>query len=89
MMKTIKRIGGLVAIFLLTIYNTCFADVIMPGQSPKGHGMQYRPEPEPETTVNYVIIGILVLVVIVCAVIIIRRIMKKKKEKEHDNNNNK
>ena len=86
MMKTIKRIGGLVAVFLLTIYNTCFADVVMTAEQAKGHGMRRLPV-EPETKpVNYVLIGILVLVVIICAVIIIRRIMKKKKEKENDNN---
>ena len=85
-MKTIKRIGSLVAVFLLTIYNTCFADVIMPGESPEGHGLRYRPDPEPKVTVNYILIGILILAVIICAVIIIRRIMKKKKEKENDNN---
>lgn len=82
-MKKIKKIGGLVAIFLLNLYNTCFADVIMPGESPNGHGLQ-RIEPEPKST-NYILIGILVLVVITCAVIIIRKIIKKKKEKSNDN----
>ncbi len=86
MVKKIKKIGGLVAVFLLTIYNTCFADVVMTAEQAKNHGMSRFPV-EPETKpVNYVLIGILVLVVIICAVIIIRRIIKKKKEKENDSN---
>ena len=86
MMKTIKRIGGLVAVFLLTIYNTCFADVVMPGETSHPAPLRRGPDPEPKVIVNYVLIGILILAVIICAVIIIRRIMKKKKEKENDNN---
>lgn len=82
-MKKIKKIGGLVSIFLLNLYNKCFADVIMPWESPKNHGTHYYP-PEPEPT-NYILIGILVLVIVVCAVIIIRSIIKKKKEKSNDN----
>ena len=86
-MKKIKKIGGLIAVFLLTIYNTCFADVVMSGQSYSGHGTSWKniPDSKPELTVNYVLIGIIVAVVIVCAVFIIRSIMKKKKEKENDN----
>ena len=88
-MKTIKRIGSLVAVFLLTIYNTCFADVIIDDE---GHGINLKRDPgtnvtvnsAPEITVNYVLIGILVLIVVICAAIIIRRIIKKKKE--NDNN---
>lgn len=86
MMKIIKKVGSLVAIFILTIYNTCFADVVMTKKDIKSHGMYRRDLVEPETeSVNYILIGILVLVVVVCTVIIIRRIIKKKKEKENDN----
>ena len=85
-MKKIKKIGGLVTIFLLNFYNTCFADVVIGnGPAPEGHGLHRIPpasEPEP---INYVLIGILVLVIAICAVLIIRRIIKKKKEKENDN----
>ena len=86
-MKKIKKIGGLVAVFLLNFYNICFADAIMLGESsPIGHGLHRRFPPEPEIDpINYILIGILVLVIAICAVIIIRRIIKKKKEKENDN----
>lgn len=78
-MKKIKKIGWLVAIFLLNFYNTCFADVVLiDAVKPSA------PEPEPKP-INYILIGILVLVVVTCAVIIIRRIIKKKKEKSNDN----
>ena len=81
-MKKIKKIGGLFAIFLLNLYNTCFADVVFTQEDIKRHGLIYEPEPKP---INYIIIGILVLVVVICAVIIIRRIIKNKKEKSDDN----
>lgn len=86
-MKKIKKIGVLVAIFLLNFYNTCFADLVwIDPETGEVHGggtlKPSAPEPKP---VNYILIGILVLVVVICAVIIIRRIIKKKKEKSNDN----
>lgn len=87
MMKKIKKIGGLVSIFLLNFYNTCFADLVWidPNTGQRHGGTLPQPTPEPNP-VNYILIGILVLVVVACAVIIIRRIIKKKKEKTNDNN---
>jgi len=87
-MKKIKKIGGLVAIFLLNFYNTCFADLVwIDPKTGKVHGggtlKPSAPEPKP---VNYILIGILVLVVVICAVIIIKRIIKKKKKNKNDNN---
>lgn len=88
MMKTIKRIGGLVAVFLFTIYNTCFADVVMPGGTSHPSPLREVGDDVPAiyVLIGYVLIGILVLVVIICTVIIIRRIIKNKKDKENDNN---
>lgn len=80
-MKKIKKIGVLAAIFILNLYNTCFADVVFTGENIKNHGSVPASEPK---TINYILIGILILVIIVCAVIIIRRIIKKKKEKTND-----
>lgn len=83
-MKKIKRIGGLVVIFLLNFYNTCFADLVsIDKETGKVHGGGVRPILS--ETVNYIFIGILVLVIAICAVIIIRRVIKKKKEKSNDN----
>lgn len=81
-MKKIKKIGGLVAIFLFNLYNTCFADSVMTQEDIKNHGSWRQEEPK---TINYILIGILVLVVVICTVIIIKRIIKKKKEKSNDN----
>ena len=82
-MKKIKKIGVLVVAFIFNFCNICFADAIMLGESPKGHGLhRYPSEPEP---INYILIGILVLVIVVCAVMIIRRMLKKNKEKSNDN----
>ena len=83
-MKKIKKIGGLVAIFLFNFYNTCFADVVLSDEQAKYHGRPVLLDP-PTKKIDYVLIGLLVLIVVICAVIIIRRIIKKKKEKENDN----
>ena len=83
-MKKIKKIGGLITIFLFNIYNTCFADALMLGESSEGHGMQ-RIIFARQQRMNNILIGILILVIVVCTVIIIRRIIKKKKEKSNDN----
>ena len=84
-MKKIKKIGGLFAIFLLNLHNTCFADVVFTDEDIKRHGLrEYPVEPEPNP-IRYILIGILVLIVVICAVIIIKRIIKKKKEKANDN----
>ena len=84
-MKKIKKIGGLVAVFLLNFYNICFADLVYPNTGKVHEGGTLKPSaPEPKP-VNYILIGILVLVIVICAVIIIRRIIKKKKEKSNDN----
>ena len=87
-MKKIKKIGGLVTVYLLALYNTCFADVIVNNVNPKTHGYHYYPKAKPKT--NYVLIGALVLVIVVCTIVIIKRIIKNKKEKvkENENNNN-
>ena len=90
-MKKIKKIGGLIAIFLLNFYNTCFADVVwIDPETGKVHGggtlKSSAPKASEPKPVNYILIGILVLVVVICAVIIIKRIIKKKKEKDNDNN---
>ena len=76
-----KKIGSLVAIFLLSFYNTCFADVVIGnGPDPKGHGLQrFQVEPEPEP-INYILIGLLLVVIVVCAVIIIRRKIKENRK---------
>ena len=86
-MKKIKKIGALLAIFILNFYNTCFADLVWIDENGKRHGVNGGAKPTvPETKpVNYVLIGIIVLVVVVCALFIIRRIIKKKKEKGNDN----
>lgn len=85
-MKKIKKIGGLVAIFLFNLYNTCFADVVMTQEDIKNHGGGRNVQEVEPKPINYILIGILVLVVVICAVIIIRRIIKKKKEKSNDDN---
>ena len=87
MMKKIRKIGALLTIFILNFYNTCFADVVWidpkTGEVIGGGGAR---ENVPEIkTVNYVLIGIIVLVVVICAIFIIRSIIKKKKEKGNDN----
>lgn len=83
-MKIVSKTKWLVIAFLLSFYSTCYADVIMPGQSPEGHGRVY-PEPTqpatPEPTTNYILIGAIALAIIVCVVIITVIIMKKKKSK--------
>jgi len=86
-MKKIKKIGGLVAVFLLNFYNTCFADVVSinPQTGEKAYHGTGRDLIYPEPNLEPIIIGILVLVIVICAVIIIRRIIKKKKEKSNDN----
>ena len=82
-MKKIKKIGALIAMFILNFYNTCFADLVW--QDPKtGEWVGGGPARQETKPVNYVIIGIIVLVIVVCTVFIIRRIIKKKKEKEND-----
>lgn len=84
-MKKIKKIGGLVAIFLFNLYNTCFADIVMTQEDIKNHGSWRNIQVAEPKPINYILIGLLVLVVVICAVIIIRRIIKKKKEKSNDN----
>lgn len=88
-MKKIRKIGALLAIFILNFYNTCFADLVWrdPETGEIHGGGTVRPTVPETKPVNYVLIGIIVLVVVVCAVFIIRRIIKKKKEKENDNDN--
>lgn len=90
MMKKIKKIGGLVAMLVLNMYNFCFADVVsiwIDPETGEWHGIDTIKPSVPETKpVTNILIGILVLIVVACAVIIIRRIIKKKKEKENDNN---
>ncbi len=92
-MKKIKKIGVLVSLFLLTIYNSCFADVVMPGQTkhPAPLGKYNASHSAPEPTVNYFNIGVivvLVIVIIICSIILIKRFTKKKKEQEKENTNN-
>ena len=89
-MKKIKKIGGLVAVFLLNFYNKCSADVVWinpeTGQEVGHSSPRFEPIIEPTVSQpNYILIGIFVLVIVICAVIIIRRIIKKKKEKSSDN----
>ena len=88
-MKVIKKIGISLTLFLFTIYNTCFADIIdekwINRFGNKSHRMEYQPEGI--ETKKYVLIGIVVFAIVVCAAIIIRRIMKNKKEKDNDKNN--
>lgn len=88
-MKEIKKIGALIAIFILNFYNTCFADLVWkdPETGEWVGGGTARPTVPETKPVNYVLIGIIVLVIVVCAVFIIRRIIKKKKEKENENDN--
>ncbi len=83
-MKKIKRIGGLVAIFLFSLYNICFADLVMSKDNIKNHGMR-RTFPT-VNLINYILVGILVLVIVICAVIIIKKLIEKKKEKSNDDN---
>lgn len=87
-MKKIKKIGALIAIFILNFYNTCFADLVWrdPETGERVGGGTAKPSALENKPVNYVIIGILILVVIVCVVIIIRKIIKKKKEKSSNDN---
>ena len=91
-MRKIKRLGGLISAFLLTMYNTCFADVIMPGESPKSHGVQYNPptntaptviQTPPNFIIPLIIIGILAIVIMVSVIVIICVVMKKKKKKNN------
>ena len=84
MMKPIKKISSLIAIFLFNLYNICFADVIMPGDTITNHRIQEIYEPNPMS--RYIPIGIFVLVIVICAVIIIKRLIEKKKEKSNDDN---
>ena len=85
-MKKIEKIVGLITLFVLNFYNRCFADLVWIDENDVRHGGHPTIPKEPKT-VNYVLIGILVLVVVVCAAIIISRIIKKKKERENDINN--
>ena len=86
MMKKIKKIGALLAIFILNFYNACFADLVWRDPNTgEWVGGGFKPNVPKTKPVNYVLIGIIVLVVIVCAVFIIRRIIKKKKETKNDN----
>jgi hypothetical protein len=88
-MKKIKKIGGLAVLSFLSFVNICFADIIFPGQSPEGHGVQYYHDPEPivptSNVLRYIGIGVLVLAIAICAIIIIKRTIKNKKEKSNDN----
>ncbi len=91
-MKKNRKINGLAVLsFLsfLSFINVCFADVIFPGESAKGHGVQYYHDPEPivptSNVLRYIGIGVLVLAIAICAIIIIKRTIKNKKEKSNDN----
>lgn len=83
-MKKNRKINGLAVLSFLSFINVCFADVIFPGESAKGHGVQYYHDPQPNIS-RYIGIGILVLTIAICAIIIIKRTIKNKKEKSNDN----
>ncbi len=86
MMKIIKRISCLVAIFIFTIYNVCFADLVISRGGINSDNLYDQFFNQGNTPLAYILIGILVLVVVTCAIIIIKRMMEKKKEKENVDN---
>ncbi len=91
-MKRIKKYGTLVALFVFSIYDKCFADVIDPWESAKCHGAWKDEnwncvEETPESPLKYIILGWIVIVIIICIIAIIRD-KKKKKEIEKRNSNN-
>ena len=86
-MKKIKKIIVLITVFILNIYNTCLADLVAPRELIPGQGQTntYTPDPAPKTTVNYTLIGIIVLVVVICSIFIIVKTNGKKKENKEEN----
>ena len=85
-MKKIKRIGALLALFMLSFYNTCFADLIWYDENGKRQGGgsgNIKPSAS-----NHILIGILIVAVIVCVAVIISKIINNKKENDNDNVDN-
>lgn len=82
-MKKISKIAGVVLIFLLTVCNTCFADVaIVDPEKPKNKAVNNVVNNTQDSNIlTYAIIGALIGVVVVCAIIVIKTILDKKKEK--------
>lgn len=82
-MKKISKIAGMVIVFLLTVCNTCFADIaIVDPDKPKNNAVNNAVSNTQDSNIlTYAIIGALIGVVVVCAIIVIKTIVDKKKEK--------
>ena len=89
MLKKIKKVGLLLPVFILEIYNTCFADVVFRPEDSYGHGIRpinEAPEIISSFSINPIIIiaiiGILGLIVLACTIAIIIAVLNANKKKE-------
>ncbi len=91
MKKSLKTV--LISIYILFILGgSCFADVIMPGQSPDNHGLRrqdirYEMITKPSVW-KYILIGITIIAIVNVVILIIMKKSKQKEEKESDDKTN-
>lgn len=91
MKKSLKTV--LISICILFIFGgSCFADVVMPGQSYAGHG-QWRQDIKYEMTTKpsiwrFILIGITIIAIVNVVILIIMKKSKQKKEKESNDKTN-
>ena len=85
MMKKINKFVISIIVFIITnLTVVCFADVIMPGQDPRSHGLRpVPPQPEPSNLLTLYIIGIAILIIVAVIGTIIA-----KSNKSNDNADN-
>lgn len=76
-MKKIKKIEILVLVFVLGIYNTCFADVVYDFPSVS----DFVPIVNKMTPLEYLLFGILVGIIIFCVIVIVEKIKENKEKK--------
>ena len=70
-----------IALAVLSLFSVCYADVIMPGIDPSGHGLRYRPELT--NMLPTIILTLLILLAIgFCVYKIINKIIKSKKNND-------